>query len=254
MTCERIRKQLTAYLDGELDGERGTLVRGHLRTCGACRTIAEDEAALRDGLRALPSLDPPSTLWAGVQARLAAEEVAAAEQPSWKRMLARARRWLPSTPQLAAGGVLAAAAVALIVWRTQGGHEAAPIAVHDVQSPKIESHGVKPPPPPAPAPVQVAACASSDDVSADLAAEPACVTEMYRRNADELLALANDAKPSWAADRRAAFDTKVRALREGIASAAEGKPRQRAYRALIRYLEGAAIREDVALASVGGAR
>ena len=44
MTCERVRAQLTSYLDGELDGDAGTVVRGHLRTCEACRAIAADEA------------------------------------------------------------------------------------------------------------------------------------------------------------------------------------------------------------------
>src|SRR5688572_12533357 len=97
MKCESVREKLTAYLDGELEGERGSAVRGHLRGCDACRQIAADEAALRDGLRALPPLDPPASLWAGVQARLAAEEVKDAERPAWGRALA----WLrPRAPQL----------------------------------------------------------------------------------------------------------------------------------------------------------
>src|SRR6185312_11273287 len=81
MTCDKTREQLTAYLDGELEGDRGTAVRGHLRTCDACRAMASDEAALRDGLRSLPPVDPPASLWANVQARLAQEEVAESERP-----------------------------------------------------------------------------------------------------------------------------------------------------------------------------
>ena len=54
MTCDDVRPQLTPYLDGELEDDRGSAVRGHLRGCEACRTAADEEAALRDGLRALP--------------------------------------------------------------------------------------------------------------------------------------------------------------------------------------------------------
>ena len=97
MKCDSVRAKLTAYLDGELEGERGSAVRGHLRSCDACRQVAADEAALRDGLRALPPVDPPPSLWAGVQQRLAAAEVADAERPAWRRALA----WLsPRAPQI----------------------------------------------------------------------------------------------------------------------------------------------------------
>jgi anti-sigma factor RsiW len=75
-SCEQTRRRLTAYLDGDLDADGGTLVRVHLRGCAACRQVASDEAALRDELRALPSVDPPASLWAGVQAQLAAAEEA----------------------------------------------------------------------------------------------------------------------------------------------------------------------------------
>src|SRR6185437_4529417 len=102
-TCETIQPRLTAYLDGELTDEHGSVVRGHLRECASCRQMATDEAALRDGLRALPSLDPPSTLWAGVQARLAAAEVADARTPRWRHAVARWMRWVPSLPGLAGG-------------------------------------------------------------------------------------------------------------------------------------------------------
>ncbi|HET9620087.1 MAG TPA: anti-sigma factor, partial [Kofleriaceae bacterium] len=89
ITCETIQPRLTAYLDGELADDSGSEVRGHLRECAACRQVARDEAALRDGLRTLPPVDPPPSLWAGVQAQLAAAEVADAHRPPWRRALAR---------------------------------------------------------------------------------------------------------------------------------------------------------------------
>ena len=89
MKCETVREQLTSYLDGEIDDDRGSAIRGHLRGCDACRGAASDEALLRDGLRQLPPVDPPASLWAGVQRQLAAAEVADADKPRWRRTVAR---------------------------------------------------------------------------------------------------------------------------------------------------------------------
>src|SRR5689334_7362849 len=130
MICDDTRRRLTAYLDGDLDADGGTLVRVHLRGCAACRQVASDEAALRDELRALPALDPPPSLWAGVQARLAAAEAVEAARPRWRRALAR---WAPAMPRpdllhLVTGGLVAAAAVSLLWWRTHRADEPAPTA------------------------------------------------------------------------------------------------------------------------------
>ena len=45
----------------------------------------------------------------------------------------------------------------------------------------------------------------------------------------------------------------IEKLQRDIANATSERVRQRHYRGLIRYLQRAAIRDDVALASVGGA-
>src|SRR5439155_27132291 len=118
-TCKTIQPRLTAYLDGELADDHGSVVRGHLRECSACRQIARDEASLRDSLRTLAPIDPPASLWAGVQAKLAAAEVADAHAPRWRRLFAR---WTPSLPRLATGGLVAAAAVAVVYWHTWRTH------------------------------------------------------------------------------------------------------------------------------------
>jgi hypothetical protein len=241
MTCEDVRPRLTAYLDGDLDADRGTVVRGHLRGCEACRRVATDEAALRDGLRAFPTLDPPATLWAGVQARLAAAEVEDAKRPAWRRALAR---WTPMMPRFAVGGLVATAAVLVLVWRTQR-DDAAPVqhVVTENRPTKIASYN---PPPPAP-PIE-----SVEDVTADLASEPARTTATYADAANDLLELSVSASVQWTRDQKIAFETKVASLHEDIHRAPEGRARQRAWRTLIRYLQGAIVRDEVVLASVGG--
>ena len=231
MTCDKTREQLTAYLDGELEGDRGTAVRGHLRTCDACRAMASDEAALRDGLRSLPPVDPPASLWANVQARLAQDEVAESERPAWRRTLSR---WMPMAPRFALGmTAVAAAAVLVLVWRSH--HHPRPH--EDLAIAPAVPHV-------APAPV---APPEAADVTQEIASAPAKQSGDYAQAAKELLAAARTESASWSADQKQAFDAKVGELQAAIDGAAEGRERHKAYRAMIRYLQGAAIRDEVAL-------
>ena len=261
-TCETIQPRLTAYLDGELADDHGSVVRGHLRECASCRQCARDEAALRDGLRTLAPVDPPASLWAGVQARLAAAEVADARNPRWRRAVARwthwvrRARWMPAAPQLAAGGLLAAAAVGVVYWRAHRLDEAQPgpasiaLARQPAPSPGLAP---TPSPPSEPATSIHSADQSAGDVTADLLAEPARTAASYGQVIDELTTLASAARAGWSDERSAAFDARVAALRDGIARAGQPRAHQRAQRDLIRFLQGAVVRDDVMLAS-GGTR
>lgn len=242
MNCRETQEQLTAYLDGELADDRGSAIRGHLRSCAGCRQVAADEGALRDGLRDLPPVDPPPSLWANVQAALANEEVADAQKPAWKRTLARWSRMLaPTWPQLALGGVAAAAVVTFVVWRSNGGDSSEPDpAPSPSESPMIATPSQPEVAPPAP---------SYGDVTEDLAGEAARVTDSYADAAEELLALANEQRPRWSDVDRTTFDAHVADLRATIENAEAGRPKQKAWRTLIRYLQAAAVRDEVALAS-----
>lgn len=249
MTCDDVRPQLTAYLDGELADDRGSAVRGHLRGCAGCRQAARDEAVLRDALRELPPIDPPATLWAGVQRQLAAAEVADAERPAWRRALARwASRfaaWARPAPRWGLAAVVAVA-VATIAWRVRRTHD-------------VESVATRPSPPspqqtttacllqPAPPPTTVPA-----DVTAELAGEPDRVTRQYADAASELLALAGPARAQWPDARQHEFDVHLAELCRKIDDAARGKARQRAYRTLVRYLQNTVVRDEIAMAAPRG--
>jgi hypothetical protein len=65
--------------------------------------------------------------------------------------------------------------------------------------------------------------------------------------------LATEARAGWTDEHAGAFDARVAALHSAIDRAAQGHAQQRAQRAMIRYLQGAVVRDDVLLAS-GGAR
>jgi hypothetical protein len=246
MKCESVREKLTAYLDGELEGERGSAIRGHLRGCEACRQTAADEAALRDGLRSLPPLDPPASLWAGVQARLAAEEVRDAERPTWRRALG----WLrPRATHIGLAGAALATAIILLVMRMQRDDE--PQVAVTPPAPQNVVFAPQPPPEP-PKPGACDLTPSDDDVTASLAAEPARVTDCYVQTARGLLAAAENARAQWPAERQTEFDDELAELQHEVALATEERPRRAAYRKLIRYLRRAAIHDDVALAASGG--
>ena len=247
MNCDKARAQLTAYLDGELADERGSAVRGHLRGCADCRQVAADEAALRDGLRALAPVDPPASLWAGVQARLAQEEVADAERPAWRRAVAR---WMPKMPQLALGSAVVAAAVVLLVIRAQQNDDDGDTTRPVVSTPtKIEPVVIAPTHSPQPSPAPVVD--DNRDVTDVLAAAPAQVSEDHAAVVRELLPIAQEARTRWTDEQRREFDTHLTELQNKVDVAKTERARQREYRALIRYLQRASIRDDVALASLG---
>jgi negative regulator of sigma E activity len=237
LNCSDVQERLTAYLDGELADDRGSAVRGHLRSCEACRQIAADEGVLRDGLRDLSPVDPPPSLWANVQAQLATAEVADAKKPAWKRALGRWSQMLaPSAPQIAFGGVAAAAVITFVVWRSQ---------VSQPETPATDLPIATAPT----APLPVVPTPDRGDVTDDLAGEAARVTDSYADAAEELLALANEERARWSVEQRDTFDAHVADLRQTIETAAEGRPKQKAWRSLIRYLQNAAVRDEVAFAS-----
>jgi negative regulator of sigma E activity len=253
MKCESVREKLTAYLDGDLEGDRASAIRGHLRSCDACRAMSNDEAALRDGLRSLPPLYPPASLWAGVQARLAAEEVKDAERSGW----ARAFAWLKvRARQLAIGGVAVAAAITLIALKLQRDGEPSVANVEPTKLPVPEIKSDHNDQVAQPEPPRTGTCdptpADDGDVTAVLAAEPTKVTECYAQTAHELLELAKQARGTWPADRQRDFDIEVASLQKSVAAAGEEPLRQRAYRKLIRFVQRAVLRDDVALANLEG--
>ena len=254
MTCDDTRRRLTAYLEGDLDADGGTLVRVHLRGCAACRQVATDEAELRDGLRALPALDPPPSLWAGVQARLAAAEAAAARRPWWRRVLAR---WMPAVPRFAAGGLVAAAAVTALWWRThragEPDTEAASTTKPTLDHGTASDHGTAPDDGLAPvAPPRPCDVPEAGDVTADLALDAGRRSGCYAAEAEALLAQIGEIRAGWTDDQRAAFDAQLPSLRGDVTAAAEGRARHRAWRSVVRYLQGALARDEV-VALAGGA-
>jgi predicted anti-sigma-YlaC factor YlaD len=265
--CAQFGDQLTAYLDGELTDDRLSAVRGHLRECEGCRQAAADLAIVRDGLRELAPVDPPPSLWAGVQAQLAAREVEDAHRPSWRRALLR---WLPVLPRYGGIAIVCAAAAVFLLWRAtrttdvvETGKTAPAIATNVPATDPATTTPITPAiaqpvcPPSAdlavatvPATPVTPVTPSIDDDTADvataIAADPARTTASYTAATSELLGLACGARGDWTPTHRDTFDSTVTKLRGEIASAAPGRAQDKARRALVRYLQDAVVRDEIA--------
>lgn len=74
MNCEKVLNLLSAYVDRELSPEEQRLVRAHLVGCRDCGAEYDALVALKQHLASLPSVEVPADFFAGVSARLDAEE------------------------------------------------------------------------------------------------------------------------------------------------------------------------------------
>lgn len=246
MNCTSVTKQLTAYLDGELDAAMASAVRGHLRLCETCRGAAEDHAVIRDTLAGLERPEAPSPLWNGVLAKLGDAEIADARRSRWSLWLDRVR------PHFVPAGLAAAAcALAVLVMQLRDDDstpsKASVVGVHDgsavMGNPAVpQNDGV------APAPETGAARERPTvDASVELATEATRIDDRFRRAATELLPLAR-AEQRGAALRR--FDRDVATLEAAVVRADAGKARERAWHSLITFLERAALGEPTGRVAV----
>nr|MBA2538144.1 hypothetical protein [Deltaproteobacteria bacterium] len=105
------------------------------------------------------------------------------------------------------------------------------------------------PKPPAPTPRTCETLAEVSDVTADIELDDKRVVAAYDCAIQELMREAGRVRGDWSDTQRAAFDDKVRAMRETIAKA-EGKPKKRASSALVAYIQGAVAREQILVAGM----
>ncbi len=98
----RLRDQLSAYIDGELDASAAERLERHLAECGRCRQEMEQLRATVAALQELPAVEPPRS------STLSPERVAPRPQMPVASPLAFGAR-------IAAAGVAAALAVVLVV-------------------------------------------------------------------------------------------------------------------------------------------
>jgi hypothetical protein len=251
LTCDDAAKRLTAYVDGDLDDATQRAVRGHLRSCEACRTAAGDELAVRDAMARLPAPEVPPALWESISAQLAAGEVADSKRSRWWLW------WQIARPKLVPAGLVAAAAtLAVVAWARRDRGDEPP------RAPQVADVAMTAPAPAAPSPggpVPAAAVAIEDPAAPPsvrrdcklhaanagaaatdrVAAMAAAIDRCYGAAAEELLAIVAIDRPGWPAERAAVFDAELDTARHAVTTAGAGRPRERAWQAVIQLLQRA---------------
>jgi anti-sigma factor RsiW len=92
-------EQLSAYLDGELEGAELASAESHLASCAECRADLEGLTRVAKRAASLDDRPPEKDLWSGIQGRIAT--------PSTRDVvpLSSRRRFAFSMPQLAAAAI-----------------------------------------------------------------------------------------------------------------------------------------------------
>lgn len=268
MRCDDVTSRLTAYVDGELDDATGSALRGHLRTCEACHAAAEDEVAVRDAMAKLPTPDVPPELWRSIQTQLAEHEVADSK---------RSRAWLwwqVVRPKLIPSLLFAGAATLAVVAYVRHGHNAsepAPQSAHATTPAPQPAHATTPGAPVGPTPIATThikdpMAAPSVDTDCDLHAITAgarattdeqtdsarvagladAIDRCYGAAAAELLAMVAEDRPAWSKDRATSFDAELDTARRAVTTAPAGRPRERAWQAVIQLLQRAVTVQMIA--------
>lgn len=96
---EHLGERLSAYVDGDLEGEVLAGAETHLATCEACRVAVQDLRRVVALARALDDRPPAADLWPSI-----AERIGAA-RPDVVPIGSRRRSFAFSVPQLAAAGL-----------------------------------------------------------------------------------------------------------------------------------------------------
>jgi hypothetical protein len=91
--------------------EADAAARAHLATCGSCRTLVRELDVIRARAAALPALEPPRDVWAGIDARIRAAGAAGAARPAHRARDGRTARWFGTSWSRA--GLARAAALVL---------------------------------------------------------------------------------------------------------------------------------------------
>jgi anti-sigma factor ChrR (cupin superfamily) len=75
MTCERFEERLADYMEGDLHGAERAAMDAHVARCAACGTLVADLRGIVAEAAALPAIEPPASVWAGIESRIATEVV-----------------------------------------------------------------------------------------------------------------------------------------------------------------------------------
>jgi len=250
MTCRDVRARMTAFVDGELDAQVGSSVRGHLRGCAECADQVARERVIAHSLARLSPPEPPADLLRAINAEVARQEAADARRGrlwlSWRSI----RGQLPGySPALGLSAI--AAVLAVTAWWRHAGPSAA--SENGMQLPAAPSATAAARSEPAAArsePATVVPLAPPTQVDTSLLDESEA---QYRAVITELLTMLADDRAAWSSQRSATFTREVSSLEAQAAGASRGRPRERALQATIAYLQDALLQAPASLVQASAA-
>ncbi len=256
MICRDVEERITAYLDGELDATTSSALRGHLRTCAACKAMSEDHARIAGTLAAMHDqpLDPSAQLWDRVLSRVAEAEEADAKQSRWT--LSARSLWQRLQQHLVAVTAVGAAAVLVLVWWSRQDRDASRDDGLAELTPRIAD---APPAPDVAPPVPTPPRPPAIDVETALVTEAQRIDALYADVVEDLTTDALDERATWPAPRQHKFDAELTKLRAAVHARplflapldpdgdhGAGEARERAWQALVKFLQRAAVGDLVA--------
>jgi len=124
-TCDTIRADFSAYLDGAVSGVRMAAIAAHLRDCAGCASEFDAWRLIQTSLAELGPVAPPVSLQSSVRAAIALERERGAHLSPTRRLGFAWKSWLAPAALRFAGGL----AAAIILLGGLGWMFGAPLAV-----------------------------------------------------------------------------------------------------------------------------
>ena len=104
METDGFRSKLSAYKDGELDGDLGEKISLHLRNCAACREELAELERIDSLVAGMPNLEPHESFSSQIIARISTREQERPDcAPFSKRVLAKFLQLADSIFELVTG-------------------------------------------------------------------------------------------------------------------------------------------------------
>lgn len=75
MTCERFEERLADYMEGDVQGAERSQMDAHAASCDACGMLVADLRRIMAEAAALPPIEPPAAVWAGIESRITSRVV-----------------------------------------------------------------------------------------------------------------------------------------------------------------------------------
>jgi hypothetical protein len=184
-------EQLSGLIDGDLPPEQATHARAHVEGCARCRQVVGELGALVTAARGLETLEPPPTLWRGLEG--AAER---SEPSGWAGLIDRLA-WRPFATGALVGALGVAVVFGLSAART-----------------RLASR-------PAPDHLGVAAQPAPDPLLDEAESEFARAAAAYERSIEKLRGLLERAEKGWSPAERGRTADRLARLDEAIARSRE---------------------------------